>query len=475
MVISVIGIALGFYENNITTQHRRKRDLSHSLIRPLLKIKINYSSINYELAELLLARGNRPISRENIAKFDKEQQEDLAFIQQIINDEKLNLLNFSVIEGKFRELEAILARNREFNEKVLQLLATGKLPEATKLWYSDEGENLVVEIRRLTTELADLATESYRFEGEVVVNSANLTVVYAFGALLLSIMVIGGATVLIMRSFTQDITQTVNGFASITSQIAVSMSEQEKLISQQAVSVNQTTTTMEELGASSRQSAEQAIASSASAQNSLELCETGRDSVQKTLQGINVLKDNVSTIAEKIVQLSEQVAQISTISDLVADIANQTNILALNAAVEAARAGEQGKGFAVVAQEVRKLADQSKTSAEKIGNLIGEIQSSINSTIMVTDEGTKTSQESMRLAQSTLEAFNNIFRAVESITVNTQQIALSAKQQAVGVQQAVSAMNAINLGAKEASSSVAQVKRGVQQLIELAQSLKEQV
>lgn len=282
-------------------------------------------------------------------------------------------------------------------------------------------------------------------------------------------------TFAIMQNIVHILRKTSTELATSSTEIAASIVEQEKVISQQAASVNQTTTTMEELGASSRQSAEQALASSSSSQKALELSNVGKGAVGRTVEGIDILKENVSAIAEKIMQLSEQTAQISTVSELVADIANQTNILALNAAVEAARAGEQGKGFSVVAQEVRKLADQSKKSADKISNLIREIQASINSTVMVTDEGTKTASESIRLAHSTAEVFESIVEAVQTISVNTQQIALSSKQQAVGVQQGVSAMNAINLGAREAASSVSQLKTAVQQLSESAQLLKEQI
>ncbi len=282
-------------------------------------------------------------------------------------------------------------------------------------------------------------------------------------------------TVILVRGIVELLLRTSSELASTAAQISSSMAEQEKVISQQAVSVNQTTTTMEELGASSRQSAEQAIASSSNAQKSLELCQAGSEAVQRTLEGISTVKENVTGIAAKIVHLSEQTAQISMVSQLVADIANQTNILALNAAVEAARAGEQGKGFTVVAQEVRKLADQSKASAEKISDLIREIQSSINSTVMVTDQGTKTAAESMHLAQTTLEFFQSIVNAVQTISMNSQQIALSAKQQAVGVQQAVSAMNAINLSARESASGVNQVKAALQQLSDSIQLLREQI
>jgi methyl-accepting chemotaxis protein len=156
---------------------------------------------------------------------------------------------------------------------------------------------------------------------------------------------------------------------------------------------------------------------------------------------------------------------------VVADIANQTNMLALNAAVEAARAGEQGKGFAVVASEIRKLADESKKSAERIYQLVSDVQAAMNSTVMVTDEGTKTANSSILLAQGTADAFNSVAEAVNSVFLNNQQIALSSKQQAVAVQQVVSAMNAINLGAKETSAGIAQVKTATNQVNAAAKNL----
>ncbi|MGD1717232.1 methyl-accepting chemotaxis protein [Dapis sp. BLCC M172] len=93
-------------------------------------------------------------------------------------------------------------------------------------------------------------------------------------------------------------------------------------------------------------------------------------------------------MAQQITRLSEQTNQIGNISQLVGDLANQTNMLALNAAVEAVRAGEHGKGFGVVASEIRKLADESRKSAEKIYTLVADIQTSINSTVLATEAGT---------------------------------------------------------------------------------------
>ncbi|MBK5446872.1 hypothetical protein JFU13_28635 [Peribacillus sp. TH24] len=73
--------------------------------------------------------------------------------------------------------------------------------------------------------------------------------------------------------------------------------------------------------------------------------------------------------------------KIKEISTLITDISGQTNLIALNAAIEAARAGEHGKGFAVVAEEVRKLADQTKQSANNIHKLVSIIQNESNETV----------------------------------------------------------------------------------------------
>jgi methyl-accepting chemotaxis protein len=276
----------------------------------------------------------------------------------------------------------------------------------------------------------------------------------------------------IVQSISRTLTKSANIVSQSSEQIASTITQQEIQLSEQADSVRSTTATIEELGSASMQAAIRAENSASEAQKALSLSETGSDSVTRTIEGITDLRDRVEAIAEKIMQLSQQTNQIASVSDLVADIANQTNMLSLNAAVEAARAGEQGKGFAVVAGEVRKLADQSKKSAEKISILIAEVQSSINSTVMVTDEGTKTAAQGITLAINTAEAFAGIERAINAVFTNTQEISSSSKRQAITVQQAVAAINAINLGSQETASGVAQVKQATNDLVNTTNQLQ---
>jgi methyl-accepting chemotaxis protein len=268
------------------------------------------------------------------------------------------------------------------------------------------------------------------------------------------------------------LTRSISTVAGSSAEIAATVEAQGRLVEDQTSSVTQTTATIEMLGTASLKAAQQADSSATGAREALDLSETGSQAVAKTVQGIQELRGKVAAIAEQIMQLSEQTDQISTISELVADVADQTNMLALNAAVEAARAGEQGKGFAVVAGEIRKLADQSRDSAGKINTLVGAIQASINSTVMVTDEGNKTASAGIEVAENTADVFQQIAAAINEVYANSAQIAQSAKQQAVGVQQAVSSMNAINLGAKETVTAVSQVQASTEQLKSVAQELQ---
>jgi methyl-accepting chemotaxis protein len=277
-------------------------------------------------------------------------------------------------------------------------------------------------------------------------------------------------TIFVSQNILRPVVKSVNKIVYSSEEISSTIEWQERTISQQATAVNETTTTMNELGVSSQHSAEQAEASAVAAHQALALADGGTKSVQYTLNGITTLKEKVEEITGKIMNLSDQTVQIGGISNLVAELANQTNMLAINAAVEAVRAGEHGKGFAVVATEIRKLADESKIAAQKIKILVTEIQSTIGHTVMVTEEGTKTAEEGIRSAQGTTKVFTGVKDAIGKVFLNNQQISLNVNQQAFAIQQVLEAMKSINLGSHETTAGIARVKDTI---ILLNQTVKE--
>ncbi len=400
--------------------------------------------------------------------FDAGQKNFQAHIEQLkklVSDNPTQVTRAEEVQQKSQQKFAEL-------KETITLKKAGKDKEVVALVLTNKGKQIMDGIRAnlntMTQEEEKLLQERTKASAQVQQWSS----IVGWGGFIICV----GAGVYISYYVTRLLMQPIIDAAKVVNSssrnIATTVTEQERNVLEQTTSVNETTSTIEALGTFTLQSAEQAEISAGGAKQALSLAEGGTQTVGRTIEGISGLRDQVTAIANQIIRLSEQTAQISTVSDLVADLANQTNMLALNAGVEAARAGEQGKGFAVVASEIRKLADQSKKSANQINSLVNEVQAAINSTVMVTDEGTKKATVGIELAEETGEVFAGIADSINHVFLNTQQIAQSAKQQAVSVQQVVAAMNVINLGAKETATGIVQVKDATNELNKAAQNLE---
>ena len=148
----------------------------------------------------------------------------------------------------------------------------------------------------------------------------------------------------------------------------------------------------------------------------------GNKSVNKAVTQMSNIENAVSQSAEVVGKLVESSKEISSITDTISHIAEQTNLLALNAAIEAARAGEHGRGFSVVAEEVRKLAEQSKTATEQISKLIGTIQTDTDSALKAMTEGTKEVKIGTEVVSEAGDAFKNINDFVHDISDQIKDI-----------------------------------------------------
>ena len=359
-----------------------------------------------------------------------------------------------------------------FSNEVIDLLKKNKNTEALTLFNQGKGTQFTNQFEAVS--LVFIESEQLILKQEMIEAKASLN--------FLIVLLIGGSVFLVLfgvliawlisSGIVKTIDRAINAIATSSTEIAATVEEQERMATQQAASVNETTTTMDELGASSRATAQQIESAANEAKEALNLAGGGTKAVGQTLEAMATLKIKVSAMQGQILQLREQTDQIGNISTLVSDLANQTNMLALNAAVEAVRAGEHGKGFAVVAAEIRKLADRSKKSADKINLLVGDIQMAINSTVMVTEQGTKTVEAGVNIAEETAQAFVGVANAINNVVLSSQQISMNAKQQVIAIEQVVDAMNSLNQAAAQTASGIGQTKLGTQKLNEAALDLK---
>ena len=170
--------------------------------------------------------------------------------------------------------------------------------------------------------------------------------------------------------------------------------------------------------------------------------------------------------------MSAQTQQIGEIITSVNDIAEQSKLLALNASIEAARAGEEGRGFAVVAMEVRQLAEQSQQATARIGDILGEIQQTTNTAVMVTEEGTKGAESGLVLVDRAGVAIDDLTMIINQASRAAQEIAASTGQQINGMDQLVMAMTAIKQAATQTATSTEEAQYAAQQLTETARQIE---
>jgi len=242
---------------------------------------------------------------------------------------------------------------------------------------------------------------------------------------------------------------------------------------QQDQEITNTSSAVEELTVSMKQVSNNAEASAEAARRALDAAEQGNRAVRDTLEGMQRIRSSVQATAKKIKSLGDRSLEISEIINVINDITEQTNLLALNAAIEAARAGEAGRGFAVVADEVRKLAEHSRTATKDIAALIKAIQAETNEAVVVMEEGTKEVEVGARLADQAGKALEAISSVVRQSAELVQEISLASKQQVRGTEGVANAMQIISNITRQTSQGARQTARTVENMVKLSEQLNE--
>jgi len=379
-----------------------------------------------------------------------------------------------VLQGRMNELISLGRQYYGIGKEVIEIVDRGRPIEAA-VPVIKKARPVFERMKPIMREFHERTDSVLKADEQAALSAARTLYTVLIAGVIVSIGLAVGGAVLISSWIAKGVKESTGAVSAATSEIASTVAEHERTASAQSASVTETAATMNELGVSSKKVSEQAESATEGAKHVMSLAEEGLKTVEQTIEGMATIKEKSGTIAGEILKLSEQTAQIGSIANLVTDISSQINMLALNAAVEAVRAGEHGKGFNVIAQEVRKLADQARKSAERVNGIVVDIQKATNAAIMATEEGTKTIEEGAKLAERTTEAFSGVNASITAAFDSFRQISLNIAQQAAAIKQVMEAVNAITAGSKETAAGIAQTKVGIDRINERARALNEMV
>ncbi|MDZ7850452.1 MAG: methyl-accepting chemotaxis protein [Halodesulfurarchaeum sp.] len=217
-----------------------------------------------------------------------------------------------------------------------------------------------------------------------------------------------------------------------------------------------------------------------------EVGEAGRDAAEKAETEMETLRERSASVTAAVGELNETLEEIGNITDVILDIADQTNILALNAGIEAARADASGDGFAVVAEEVKSLAQETKESAEEIEALITEVQEQSEQTVKEIKEMDERVEIGADTVETATDAFEEMAENVSEINTSIEEVNDATAEQAESMQDVVAMIEdiaaisdqtaaesqTVAAAAEEQAATLNEVAKNTSNLAENAESLE---
>lgn len=283
----------------------------------------------------------------------------------------------------------------------------------------------------------------------------------------------------------ENITALVQAVAENSQQVAVSSEELTSIAGQSAISANEISRTIEEISRGAYDQAKETESGSIIIQTLSQLIAKEQSYIyelNESLNQVNTLKDMglvaIKDLNQKnsessqaaidiynvIMETSKSAEKIESASNMIKNIADQTNLLSLNAAIEAARAGDAGRGFAVVSEEIRELAEQSKRFTDEITLIIRDLSNKTEISVKAIESVSVIMNFQTESVNNTSDKFEGINNAIEKIKLIIDNLndagneMQSMKQEIVTVMENLSAISEENAAGTQESSASVQVQ-----------------
>lgn len=252
---------------------------------------------------------------------------------------------------------------------------------------------------------------------------------------------------LTLRTASDRLVQTVEEIARITQ-------SQESSLRRQAVALQQTTVSAQEIRQSSGEAARRAADIIQIIERAAEVGRSGDQALKESFEGIREIRARIEDIVRQTVELGNRASQVGAITEMVEDLAEQSNVLALNAAIEAAKASEQGRGFSVVAHQMRLLATQSKQATVQVQQELQQSESAMQAILATTQQGKARIDAGLVQVNQGEDRLREVVTMMKESSAGVRQIAITVGQQNTGILQLFDTVT-------ELSSTMAQAVRGM--------------
>ena len=449
-----------------TTQHLIEND---RLVEHTHSVREHIAALRSAIAEAESAERGYVITAQELFLTPHEQAQAsvrsaAAELRRLTRDNASQQRRLDALEQLIRERTSLLTN-------ILALRRERGLDAATAAVQAGDGRRAMDSVRGLLRELDD---EEHRLlvarssEAEEAAKTARLVIVWGSAIGTAFVALVG---LYIARALANQVGAAVRHIQSSSSELQTAANQQATSSKEQATSMTEITTTISELLATARQIAESARRVTSIAENTANSARTGDQMVQRTNDSILAIQRQVDIIVSHMLELGRKSQQIGGILELINELAEQTNILAINATIEAAGAGDSGKRFAVVAEEIRRLADRVGASTKEIRQLIEDIRSSVNKTVMATEGGNKAVDAGARQFGEVAVSFTQIAAMVLNTTDAAREIELSTKQQSTAVEQVNVAVATVAQASKETEASSTQTLQTAAELAKLSREL----
>jgi methyl-accepting chemotaxis protein len=261
------------------------------------------------------------------------------------------------------------------------------------------------------------------------------------------------------------LSQSSNSLSSVSGQVVVSTTQQRDAAAAMASAIEQITASVSSIS-------DHAATTLNISKDTGTFSEQGGEVIDNTVIEMKRIADVMKKTSGEIADLGNQSSEISSIVQVIKEIADQTNLLALNAAIEAARAGEQGRGFAVVADEVRKLAERTSIATGEISAKIDSIQNSTQAAVAGMADAVNQVGGGVVLAEQAGESINRIKDGAGRVVVSVQDISNSLGEQSIASREIAHNIEKVAQMADEVNAGAGEIANAATGLSNLANTMR---